>query len=95
MTNDLIDRYLAAIAHELPESERADIAAELRDELMSGVEAQEKSLGRPLTDKELGAALAAFGMRVGIGITIVVFLARAAKEAWRPRESEPTVRAAA
>ena len=31
--SDLIDRYLAAIARELPEAQRADITAELRDEL--------------------------------------------------------------
>jgi len=59
--NDLIDRYLAAIARELPERDRADIVAELRDELMSGVEAKEEGLGRPLTRSELEAALVEFG----------------------------------
>lgn len=59
--NDLIDRYLAAVARELPEGERADIAAELRDELMSGVESKEDELGRPLERRELEAELIAFG----------------------------------
>lgn len=59
--SDLIDRYLAAVARELPERERADIVAELRDELMSGIEAKEEGLGRPLTLDELRGELVAFG----------------------------------
>lgn len=59
--SDLIDRYLAAIARELPAAQRADIAAELRDELMSRLEAEEERLGRPLTPRELEAALKDFG----------------------------------
>lgn len=59
--SDLIDRYLAAIARELPEGQRADIAAELRDELMSQLEGEEARLGRPLTTTELEAALRDFG----------------------------------
>jgi len=58
---DLIDRYLAAVARELPETQRADITAELRDELMSSLEAQEERLGRPLTREELETALVEFG----------------------------------
>ncbi len=61
MTHDLIDRYLAAIARDLPERERTDIVAELRDELMSGVEAREEGLGRPMTEAETGAMLVEFG----------------------------------
>ncbi|HEY0650045.1 hypothetical protein [Phenylobacterium sp.] len=58
---DLIERYLAAIARELPEAQRADITAELRDELMSGVEAKEDGLGRPLEREELENHLVEFG----------------------------------
>lgn len=58
---DLIERYVAAIARELPERLRADIAAELQDELMSRIEAREDQLGRPLTRAELEAALVEFG----------------------------------
>jgi len=58
---DLIDRYLAAIARELPEKQRADITAELRDELMSRVEAQEDRQGRPLSESEFEALLLDFG----------------------------------
>lgn len=58
---DLIERYLAAIARELPEAQRADITAELRDELMSGLEAKEDVLGRPLSREELEAHLVEFG----------------------------------
>lgn len=59
--SNLIDRYLAAIARELPAAQRADITAELRDELMSRLEAQEERLGRPLTTTELEGALKDFG----------------------------------
>ena len=58
---DLIERYLAAVARELPEAQRADITAELRDELMSSLEAREDSHGRPLIREELEAALIEFG----------------------------------
>lgn len=58
---DLIERYVAAVARELPEAQRADIAAELRDELMSEVEAREDALGRPLTRQELESVLVEFG----------------------------------
>ena len=58
---DLVERYLAAIARELPEAQRADIVAELRDELMSRIEGEEERLGRPLTMIELEAALRDFG----------------------------------
>lgn len=61
MTHDLIDRYLAAVARELPARKRTDIAAELRDEIMSGVEAREEGLGRPLTQSEVEALLVDFG----------------------------------
>lgn len=59
--NDLIDRYLAAVARELPERDRADITAELRDELLTNIEAREEALGRPLAEGELEAELVAFG----------------------------------
>lgn len=59
--NDLIDRYLAAVARELPERERADIVAELRDELLTNIEMREEALGRPLSERELRAELIAFG----------------------------------
>lgn len=59
--DSLIERYLAAIGRELPERDRADILAELRDELMSNLEAREDAAGRPLTAKEFEAALMDFG----------------------------------
>ena len=58
---DLLERYLAAVARDLPEAERADISAELRDDLLSGLEAREARLGRPLTRDEMEAALVEFG----------------------------------
>ncbi len=58
---DLIERYLAAVARELPENQRADIAAELRDELLTQVEIRESQLGRPIATHEVEAELIAFG----------------------------------
>lgn len=59
--SDLIERYLAAVGRALPDRQRADIVAELRDELLSAVEARETELGRPLTREEAEALLLARG----------------------------------
>lgn len=58
---DLIDRYLGAIARHLPEGQKADVTAELRDVLLSQVEEEEERLGRPQTRAELEALLIRFG----------------------------------
>ena len=49
---ELIDRYLNAVAAQLPQDERADITAELRDLILSRFEAKEEALGRALTEDE-------------------------------------------
>ena len=49
---DLIDRYLNAVAAQLPLDQRADIVAELRDMILSRFEEKEEALGRPLTEGE-------------------------------------------
>jgi hypothetical protein len=49
---DLIDRYLNAVAAQLPQDQRADIVAELRDMILSRFEEKEEALGRPLTEVE-------------------------------------------
>ena len=59
--SDLIDRYLAAIARHLPEGQKGDVTAELRDVLLSQVEEEEERLGRPQTRAELEALLIRFG----------------------------------
>lgn len=58
---DLIERYLAAVGRELPDKQRTDIVAELRDELLSTIEALEESLGRPLAVAELETLLRDMG----------------------------------
>ena len=58
---DLLDRYLAAVARGLPDRQRADIVAELRDELLTKVEIKEEAAGRPLEREELEAVLLEFG----------------------------------
>ncbi len=58
---DLIDRYLNAVAAQLPQDERADITAELRDLILSRFEAKEETLGRALTEDEQEAILREIG----------------------------------
>jgi hypothetical protein len=58
---DLLERYLGAVARHLPEAQRADVTAELRDALLSDIEAEETRLGRPQTREELEALLIRFG----------------------------------
>lgn len=54
---DMLDRYLEAVAAQLPKASRDDIIAELRDMLLTRCEAEEEKLGRPLTDDEREAIL--------------------------------------
>jgi hypothetical protein len=58
---DLIDRYLDTVRLFLPRDQRDDIAAELRDVLLTRQEEQEAGLGRPLTRKEQEAILHGYG----------------------------------
>jgi hypothetical protein len=53
----LLEKYLQAVKFWLPNSQQADIIAELRDDIHSEVEERESSLGRSLTDKEWEAIL--------------------------------------
>lgn len=59
--SDLLDRYLGAIARHLPEGQKSDVTAELRDVLLSQIEEHEERLGRPQTREELEALLIRFG----------------------------------
>jgi hypothetical protein len=58
---DLIDRYLAAIGALVPQGQRQDILAELRDALMNRCEDKEAETGRPLTEDEIAGVLRGFG----------------------------------
>ncbi|MDZ4374048.1 MAG: hypothetical protein U1C74_21850, partial [Phenylobacterium sp.] len=58
---DMIDRYLNAVAAQLPQDERADIVAELRDLILSRFEAKEEELGRALGEDEQEAILREIG----------------------------------
>jgi hypothetical protein len=54
---DILERYLDAVAAQLPRDTREDIVAELRDLLLTRFETEEERLGRPLTDDEREAIL--------------------------------------
>lgn len=58
---DIIERYLEAVAAQLPTADREDIIAELRDLILSRVEAREEELGRALSDDETEAILHEIG----------------------------------
>ncbi|HWR14612.1 MAG TPA: hypothetical protein VN577_07270 [Terriglobales bacterium] len=58
---DMIERYLQAVKFALPEAQRDDIVKELRDSILSQVEEQEGSLGRPLTEGETAELLKRLG----------------------------------
>lgn len=64
--NDLIDRYLAAVAALLPKDQRQDIVAELRDLIMNKVEEAEARLGRGLDKKETEALLREVGHPIAV-----------------------------
>ncbi|UQV17576.1 hypothetical protein MU852_12030 [Brevundimonas albigilva] len=54
---DLVERYLKAVAAQLPKETREDIVAELRDDIMGRIEDLEARLGRAPTDDEVEALL--------------------------------------
>ena len=58
---DMVERYLDAVAAQLSADERDDIVAELRDLILSRIEAKEETLGRALTDDEKEAILKEIG----------------------------------
>ncbi|KQS55463.1 hypothetical protein ASG17_05080 [Brevundimonas sp. Leaf363] len=74
----LLDRYLNAVAAQLPRETRDDIIAELRDELETTLEAKAAEKGAPLTDTEVEAVLRDMGhplavaARFGAGPNVVV-----------------------
>lgn len=58
---DLIETYLHAVALLLPRAQREDITAELRDTILTRVEAREAELGRKLTPDEVEQVLREIG----------------------------------
>ena len=58
---DVIERYLEAVAAQLSTEDREDIVAELRDLILSRVEAREEELGRALSEDEKEAILHEIG----------------------------------
>jgi hypothetical protein len=58
---DLVNEYLRAVAAQLPKAQRDDIIAELRDTILTRIEAREAELGRPLTGEETEAVLREVG----------------------------------
>jgi hypothetical protein len=58
---DLVERYLSAVARELPERQRKDIIAELREDLLSRIERQEEAQGARLIRDDLERVLLDYG----------------------------------
>lgn len=58
---DLIERYLAAIARRLPAAKADDIVAEIRDDLLTRIEAREEKAGRPLDKSDVSGLIKEMG----------------------------------
>lgn len=58
---DMLEDYLRAVSRLLPRLKRDDIVAELRDEILTRIEARESELGRSLNDIETEQLLRDFG----------------------------------
>ncbi len=58
---DMLEDYLRAVSRLLPREKRDDITAELRDEILTRIEAREEELGRKLTPDETEQLLRDFG----------------------------------
>jgi len=63
---ELLERYLHAVGMHLPAKGREDTLAELRANLLDGIEAREEAAGRPLTEAEVAAMLEQYGMPVTV-----------------------------
>lgn len=57
----LLNRYVHAVRKHLPKAQRDDIAAEIRETLVSQLEEREAEAGRPLTGDEQAAVIKRFG----------------------------------
>ncbi len=57
----MLEDYLRAVSRLLPRAKRDDIIAELRDEILTRIEAKESELGRRLTDSETESLLREVG----------------------------------
>jgi hypothetical protein len=60
-SDDIIERWLEAVAAQLPPETRADITDELRELIVSRMESREAELGRELTPAEVEAVLKEIG----------------------------------
>ncbi len=58
---DLVEEYLRVVGALLPRTQRDDIVAELRDTVLTRIEARESELGRALTPEEMEAILREIG----------------------------------
>jgi hypothetical protein len=58
---EIMERYLAAVRRDLPTDKADDIVAELRDDLLTRIEAREEALDRPLDKAEMETLLRDFG----------------------------------
>ena len=58
---ELLERYLQAVEEYLPTKGRADVLAELRANLLDQMDEREETLGRPLTEDEVGEILRSHG----------------------------------
>lgn len=58
---ELVTRYLASIQRRLPPANALDVSAELREAILSAIEAKEDTLGRAANADDIGQVLKEFG----------------------------------
>ena len=58
---NMVERYLGSVAWALPQATREDIISELRDDILSRIEAVEAGSGRAATEAEIATVLRATG----------------------------------
>ena len=75
---DMLEDYLRAVSRLLPKDKRDDIIAELRDEILTRIEAKEEELGRTLTPDETEQLLRDFGHPIVVAARYREELAKAA-----------------
>jgi prepilin signal peptidase PulO-like enzyme (type II secretory pathway) len=58
---NMVERYLGSVAWQLPQANREDIVSELRDDILSRIEAAEAASGTPPGETEIAGILRATG----------------------------------
>jgi hypothetical protein len=94
---EALDRYLEAVRGYLPRAQRADIVAELAEDLRSEIEERQAAAGRALSEGEVMALLKQRGHPMAVAERFLPFgifcLVRVVQQAQRALGRGPRVKA--